>query len=320
MTLARKLAAILGCLIIPADRAISDGATAAAILKLPISVRQAGMGDLSVGADDVLRTWSNPALLASMRARGAVAIGGASLFDGEDTVLGSAVGWQVKEGIHIGGLASYYGTDFPEIDEYGDLTGMNLKRGAIVGGLSGAVRPIECLLLGLTGKVISDELLDESESAFALDAGAAYFRNGLSAGFAVRNVGQNIYSGAAGNGAESELPLEWRVAGAYCYRPRRVTFGIEYVDLKSGDERIGIGMEWWPADIFALRTGLADVQHAQRRISFGLTVLYRALGFDYAYISHPLGDTHRASLGYSFGKGVVQGGLDEDAFGMNSTH
>lgn len=37
----------------------------AAILKLPLSVRQMGMGSVTLGGEDVLRAWSNPALLAS---------------------------------------------------------------------------------------------------------------------------------------------------------------------------------------------------------------------------------------------------------------
>ena len=69
--------------------------TGAAFLNAPVSVRQIGMGGVSTGGSDLLRAWSNPAVLAEQRTRGQAALTGASVFGGEFTTIGSGASWML---------------------------------------------------------------------------------------------------------------------------------------------------------------------------------------------------------------------------------
>lgn len=284
----------------------AKGPSGAAILKLPLSVRQMGMGNVSVAGKDVLRAWSNPALLASQDTEGTVAISGASMFGGEDTTLGLGVGWRVSPTVVIGGLLSSYGTSFPEVDAFGDSVGASLGRSVFAGGAVAAMRLADAVQAGVTLKSVTDELAGDKASVVAADIGIAVGLDDLSAGLSVRNVGPEL-RGDGGTAAEGEsLPMEIRTGAAYTYPLWSATLGLEYVKAADRDGHIGVGVEWWPAKIFALRLGMTGLQTDNSQFTFGLSGIHQGIGLDYAYASHPLGATHRASLSYAFGQRVAE--------------
>lgn len=288
------------CLALSITESRAENRLAAAILKLPISVRQVGMGDLSLGKDDVLRTWSNPAVLAAQETKGAVAIGGASQFGGENRIMGLAAGWRADSRLAIGALASLYGVSIPEIDAYGDAVGSTFERSTFVGGLVAAARPIEWLCVGATGKAVADSIDQDRENVVALDAGIAGFFESVSVGAALRNIGKEIYPVGDTGAAASSLPKEFRIAAAYRHKPYMATVGVEYVRSTGVEDRVAAGIEWWPGKILAIRAGMAAISGNQKGISAGLSTIYRVVGLDYAFSAHPLGATHRASLSYAF--------------------
>lgn len=271
-------------------------------IAMPLSVRQMGMGDVSLGGIDVLRAWSNPALLGRQRSRGEAAINGSSLFGAEATRIGLGLGFVINQTWALGLLASTYGVDFAQLDSLGTVTGQNLSQRSTSAGLAVSGR-FGMLAAGVTGKFISDSVGGVAASGAAGDVGLAFSPvPGLTAGVSYRNIGGAIGTPVAGLSADA-MPSELRAGVAYLISEARVTLGAEYVSPVDAPARIGLGMEWWPAPVVGLRGGVAGVSPVQRQLTFGVSVAYGNIGVDYGVGAHPLGPTHRVSLAYRFGGG-----------------
>lgn len=311
-----RLALMLGLLLSSASVRATTGARSIA---MPLSVRQMGMGDVSLGGIDVLRAWSNPALLGRQRSRGEAAINGSSMFGAEATRIGMGVGVVINQNWAVGLLASTYGVGFAQLDALGTVTGQNLSQRSTSAGLVGSAR-FGVVALGVTGKWISDSVGGVTASAAGGDVGIAITPfDGMTAGVAYRNLGGALGTPVTGLVADA-LPSEIRGGAAYTIDTVRLTGGVEYVKPVDAPARIGLGMEWWPAPVVGLRGGVAGVSTVQTQITFGVSVAYGNIGVDYGVGAHPLGPIHRVSLAYRFGGGgsgegetepVVIGGGDK---------
>ena len=91
MTLFRYVLTISVLFALP-GRVAADDRVGAAGLTPPLSVRQMGMGHVSFGGQDMLRAWTNPALLADQATQGEAAVSGASMFGGLQTTGGFGAG------------------------------------------------------------------------------------------------------------------------------------------------------------------------------------------------------------------------------------
>jgi hypothetical protein len=283
------------------DMALASRASAAAgapFLNLGLSVRQAGMGDVSVGGDDVLRVWSNPALLASQRARAVIGLNGSSLFDGVQQTFGAALGWRMAPRLVVGGLVSAYTVGFREMDATGVPGGTDVVQRSMAGGIAAASR-WRWLAGGATVKYVAEtggagEV--RGPAGFAADVGLSSGWRGWTMAVAARNLGAPLRS----SGMAVSLPSEQRLGLARGFPSWKLLAAVEYVNSRVGVSGAGAGAEWrvGPA---AVRLGASGIGGGVMRFSCGLSAVIRAVGIDYALVTHPLGFTHRFSVMLGWG-------------------
>jgi len=293
------VAAVLLAALVPTARA----ATGAAVLSLPLSVRQIGMGGVSAGGADILRGWSNPALLAGQATRGEATLGGVSVAGGEQT-LGAGVGWMLTPNWTLGLMGMSYSFGFDELNAAGATAGSRLTRSVRSGGVLAAVR-IGAVGLGAAVRGVADDLAGDSATTAAVDAGVSVTMNGLTAAAALRNAGGALRAASVSEGIvsveEDSLPREVRAAAAYRFAPIHATLGAEYASVTGRDSRIAAGAEWWPAAALGVRLGVADLAGRIAHLTLGLSAVLGAFGLDYALGSDAVGLAHQASLTYAFG-------------------
>lgn len=300
MTPASRSLGVLIAAIMMAAGGRADAATAAVALNQPLSVRQLGMGEVSLGTPDALRAWSNPALLPGYEGRGAVALNGGSLSGLGATGAGLAVAWKLTKSWTAGLLASTYSISVPVLDAAGDATSGKTGQTTTAGGIAVA-GTLGALTGGLTVKGLSDNVDGASATGAAADLGAAATWGGLEAAVAIRNVGGALRTAAATGATADALPGEVRVGGVYRLAGWRLTGGLEYAQVTGRDGRIGVGAEWWPIEMLGVRAGVSGLSAAQQRITAGLSSAYHGIGFDYAFGLSGPGPAHRVSLSYAFG-------------------
>lgn len=134
----RLLAAIFAIGLARAGAA-EDVSQGGALLNAPLSIRQLGMGNTSIGGDDVMRAWSNPALLAARENGGELALNGGSYFMGT-SALGVGAGKTVSPRWSLGALFSLNGFSAPEIGYDGYETGGEITRTSAALAAMGAYR------------------------------------------------------------------------------------------------------------------------------------------------------------------------------------
>ena len=278
----------------------ADDRIGGAVLSLPLSVRQIGMGEVGVGGRDVLRAWSNPATLGGQRRDYETAITGISLFDQEQTAGGIGFGARLGENVVLGGLFGYYSLRAAALDDWGHIAGNSIGQDTVSAGIVSSVKAGN-ITVGAAVKEIFETLDGDRASAGAVDLGTVISLGDVSAGASVRNLGQKLRN-ADSTAIAEVLPSEWRAGVSYTYPKWRITTGAEYVVPKKLDSGICAGAEWWPVGLLGLRagaSGLASDDNA--RISAGFTVSLKLLSLDYAFSTHPLGPANRISLTYVFG-------------------
>jgi len=298
------LATVLSAVLLP-GLVGAAGTVGAQFLNLPLSVRQMGMGNVSVGGRDVLRAWSNPSLLADQARRGEVAFNGASMFGGDQTTFGFGAGWLLSPGWNVAALVSSYAVGVPEVGADGKEMGADLDRSLIAGGLAGA-GSLGFAHVGVTVKMVSDSVLGDAASAVAADVGLSAVWESFSAGFAYRNLGPSLRAGEDPGDEAEVLPAELRGGVAFHLTSIRVSAGAEYAQTRGRDGRVGLGAEWWPVKALAVRAGVANVADAAGQVTAGLSALFRGLTLDYALAAHPVGATHKVSLSYAFGPTAME--------------
>jgi len=272
-------------------------------VSVPLSVRQLGMGDVSVAGSDVLRAWCNPALLAEQEAQGMAAITGGALFGGQ-VAGGLGGGWRLGEDWTIGALFSYGGVSAQEVDPDGNEVG-SISHSLLAGGVSAAMK-WRWLRAGLTLKGVSESLASQSMTAFAVDPGVLARFGAITAGASLRNMGLGGMGKVEDKNIDVALSSEVRAGVAYALNSPRVTLGAEFAAPWYYGSAVGIGAEWWPVVKFGVRAG-ANIAADSLRITAGLSAGVSGIGFDYAFSTHPVGISNRVSLSYAFGRREVAG-------------
>jgi len=282
----------------------ADSRIGATTLRLPLSVQQMAMGNVSLGGNDVLRAWTNPAILAHQETPGQAALTGGSLFDGLQKSGGLGAGWKMGENWTVGGLLSYHAINISELDIFGDSAGGDVGQSTIAAGISTAVQ-FDWLAVGTTVKYVSESIAGDSASSAAVDLGMITTWQGLSVGVAGRNFGQALRDES---GVQETLPVEARIGAAYSIigdeqHPGAMSAGIDYVMPKDQDAHASLGWAWWPGQRHVgLRVGMTGLgAKGIYQMTGGLSVLYQGIGIDYALSTHPLGITNRVNFSYAFG-------------------
>ncbi len=311
MAARRALVAALAAGLLAAPAGAEDSALGAAFLNAPLSIRQLGMGNTGIGGDDLLRAWSNPALLAARESGGELALNGGSYFM-QTTGLGAGAGTAVSPKWSLAALFCLNGFNTPEVGFDGYETGGELNRTSMGLAAVAAYRH-EWFRGGVTIKTFRDEAGEDREGGVAGDIGvAAVFKN-VSVGFSARNLSgdlrsENYWVSDPSGGYEvnvrESLSAEMRAGVAYRYEPYRLTGALEFAQVDNPEGSMGLGVEWWASDRVALRAGTFGIQTSRsKQFTMGLTALFNRIGLDFAVATHPLGATTRAGISYALEPG-----------------
>ncbi len=280
---------------------LAESRPGALFANLPLSVRQTGMGGVSLVGQDILRAWSNPALLVEQETAVELAASGVSMFGGEQAAGGLGAGIHLTRDWTVGVLASYYAVSAPDLDQFGRPLGSDLDQNVLSMAAATGVR-LGFLRLGTAFRYLSEDLAGDTASAVAADVGLMAMWEGFAVGAAMRNLGRDLRPEEDGVMGEA-LPTEVRAGASYTYEPWHLSLGVEYAGLTEAVGTVGAGVEWWAARYLGLRLGASGMgQDAEPQLTAGLSVLFRRVGIDYAAGMHTiLGLTNRASISYSFG-------------------
>ncbi len=155
----------------------------------------------------------------------------------------------------------------------------------------------EDIYAGANLKFISQFLGDDNSSGFGFDAGALYKTpiENLTLGLMLQDIASSVTWSTESEKTE-DLPMLTKVGVSYKLLDDTLTLSAEVDNGPRGSEFKG-GLEYWYAKTVALRLGISG-----ENLTAGAGVRYSpskrvSLGFDYAFLSHELGDTHRLSLG-----------------------
>lgn len=258
-------------------------------LKLPMSVRAAGMGDaFTAVSNEPFGAYYNPAGIAFVP-RPAVSFAHHIYLQ---DINGDSAGFVLPiKNLSIGAAPAIFKMkDEAVYDSFGNDTGQKFGYQAMiapvtVAGLFGG------LAVGFTAKYYSEKIGGESSGTSAFDAGAIYRFNRLQFGFATQNLGGKVF--------DYDVVKIQRFGAAYAGKD----FGISADAVKEGvaGNSLNVGGEFSLFDSIRLRGGW------RLRKDFGGPTL--GLGFnwanlilDYAFISYGgLGDTHKMGVSYRFG-------------------
>lgn len=163
-------------------------------------------------------------------------------------------------------------------------------------GVSAAYMPYSSLSLGLTARLITQQIHTDNASTFGFDIGFMWMQSStLRLAASINNLGASLHWS---NDTEPPLPRSFR-AGASIQMTGSLTASADMWMIRDRDARGAFGLEWRPTPALSVRSGyLAGAD--SRNISAGFGLNWREIGFDYAIIplSNNLGTTHRVAIRY----------------------
>jgi len=269
--------------------ASGPGTTAANFLKIGVGARTAAMGGAFTAlVDDGTALYWNPAGLAQVEDAEILAMYNMHFQDIKQGYLSFA--FPLLGG--TAGLSANY-VDMGQIegrDEYGNPTG---NFGASDNYLSlGYARKFSSrLIFGLNAGVLQEIIAEDKKTTYLGNVGLLIIGKFLSFGLTCQNIGSNL--------GEDPLPLAYRAGIAL----KLESFNIEADAVKEIDNDIYYcaGLEWWIANILALRAGYRTGQDIGSGISYGAGLKIGNTNIDYAYVPYgDLGTTQRISLKIRF--------------------
>ncbi len=292
----------------------NKGTTGFNFLRVPYSARAAALANSYTGlSDDVNAVFFNPAGLVQLSKR-SFSTTYINYFEGFHG--GSAVfSFPIEDHTQIALFTQYLGSGSitrTEVDEYGEYMGTRGTFGAnnIIFGISGGRYIHEMLNIGLTGKLIREQLDDYSATAVAADISLMHqtTNDQLIIGVTLQNIGTQLTYHTSDNYEES---IPSGVAIGFRYFPHEnltglldirkpfdndfgVGAGIEYSIHPTLDLRAGYnaqGSDWQAGGDFDLLSGF----------STGIGLHRGDYVFDYAVSSYgDLGIINQVSLSYLF--------------------
>jgi hypothetical protein len=152
---------------------------------------------------------------------------------------------------------------------------------------------------GLNVKYIRQLLAQNSSTGIGLDIGGIYevFKD-FKVGFNVQDVTKTKLKWDSASKHEDVIPLSFKFGSAYTKEisALKSLMTVSWsLDTKYGTE-MHYGLEWWIANILALRFGLNNGE-----MSVGTGLRLATFQVDYAFIGHDdLGNTHRISTSVKF--------------------
>ncbi len=149
------------------------------------------------------------------------------------------------------------------------------------------------IMLGATVKGVFQSLEKHSASGFGLDVGVLYKTpvEDLMVGATLLDIGTSLNWDTDHT---DSFPLRTKLGVSYKLLEDQLILGADY-EMGGIEDKLHLGAEYWYEGMFAVRAGLdGDNLTAGAGIRYGVS--NTDLGFDYAFLSHELGNTHRLSL------------------------
>ena len=268
------------------------GTTSADWLRLGLGTRAAAMGgNFTGGADDVSAMYYNPAGLAGQTKRQVDTMRMNYIADmsyfyvggvypiGESQTLGAYYGSLQTPAIPVTTISSPTGT------------GATFSDSASVISLSYARKLNDQLKMGVSGKLINENLAGDTAGATAFDLGLMYDNAmpNLSVGVAMQNFG-------IGQLRNAPIGTSLKVGAKYHMNEVLDIYGDLNCPLED-QLYYGLGAEYWMMPTLAVRGGFNTLSG----ISLGVGLRWSAIYFNYAYVPYgDLGDSHRLALTYDF--------------------
>jgi tetratricopeptide (TPR) repeat protein len=160
------------------------------------------------------------------------------------------------------------------------------------------------LSTGVSLKVLRKTLADKSALGEAADIGFSYpVRSGSFAGMRLAGAVQNLGPGIKFDGEASPLPQTMRLGAAYPLWGRALTLAADAVVSGNDPAYFLGGLEYRILKMFAVRFGYKGSQTLDKKLTYGLGFENPRFRLDYAFVPFgDLGDTHRISLVFRFGR------------------
>jgi hypothetical protein len=309
----RRTATLAFALVLAASGAEAvDQSAGASFLNNTLSVREAGMGNVSLGRPDLLTAWTNPATLADLETVGAIALHGGTIGGGLSVPFGLGFGIRPSEYFAFGGLfyADIYG--FEQVDTNGvSLSGSKLYQLSYTGGLVLASQ-WGWGGLGLTVKRYdevrsgSGSFSSEMVGGFAVDLGARLKFGPVGIATAFRNLGGLIAKSDTSYAGDVILPLEARLGASYEVKKWGLRAGVDVIGTDIGLDYVGwspgVGLEYWPVSSFGIRAGNGGIGRQDNSYTFGCSLATKVVGLDLVYASTQIGYEARINLSFGIGK------------------
>jgi tetratricopeptide (TPR) repeat protein len=199
--------------------------------------------------------------------------------------------------LRVGDIAAFDATGVAAGSVSASDTLLTLGWGRTWAGLGG-------LAGGVNVKQLKKELDGDSASATAVDLGLRYAaREGRFRGLRTGWTYQNLGSGVDFFGGESPLPRAMALGFAYPLYGNNMIPAVDFVLPVDGGVRWNAGLEYALRDFLAFRIGYKNKHDADKGAAYGVRLGNARLHVDYAFVPFgDLGDSHRVSVGFRFGK------------------
>ncbi len=289
-------------------------------LLVPVGARDLAMGGANIAMTTGLDAiYWNPAGFSSMQNRAAGLFSTMNIFE-DIRISYLAVGVAAGNIGHIG--VSIKTFDFGDIPvttnaDMDGASGQTFSPNFFTLGLTYSKRLTDAIQVGVTGKVISESIPRANASAYAFDVGIQYHQlggiDGLSVGFAVKNIGTDLNYEGGGlvqqfvnpetglqeftqrSAATHTLPANFELGVGYKREVAenntvRITGIFQNNDF--GNDSYSFGGEYAYSDLIAVRGGYRfydgiDAEDVLYKLTLGVGLHYKLgatdVTFDYAY-------------------------------------
>ena len=273
------------------------GTSSNLLLRFGPSARISGMGEAFTGmADDENALFYNPGGLANLNS-GMATLNHTEWFS-DIRIDNIVLGYNPKGDLGIGAAFTHlYMPGIQGKDLYGRPT-QELTVSSSIFNLGFIYKFHPAIYGGIGIKYFNDRLADLSASGLALDLGGYFDTSvpGLSAGFAIQNLGGEIQY----DQEKQKIPLTYRLGAAYDINPYNLLLCLDIVKSSDTGGGLNFGLEYTIYDMVYLRLGnkFTSVKPIEPAFGTGFKIQDKYF-FNYTLYHHSdLGTTHR--IGFSF--------------------
>ena len=157
---------------------------------------------------------------------------------------------------------------------------------------------------GITVKGLSRKLHNDSTIGFALDFGANYtFKNQYFNNLKIAGSVQNLGPGFKFKSERESLPQTIRLGASRSWFGEALSVMVDHVMVLNSDSHQTAALQYKILKMFSLRFGYKSHKNLDQKFTYGVGFENPILRVDYAFVPFgDLGDSHRISATYRFGK------------------